>query len=232
MDRFWALYKDKLQLAVLLGLSSALSVGLVAVRVLYSGWMTYTFLVWNLILAWVPFCVALLLWSIHRKGTLSRMTFLVLAGIWLLFFPNSPYIVTDFLHLRLREPIPLWYDLLVIFTFAWNGLILGFVSLRLVQIVARRLFGTLVSWLLATGTLALSGFGIYMGRFLRWNSWDLLTNPLLLWQDVTTHIIDPLAHPRTIAVTLLFSAFLMVAYATIMMLTHVRWQQDSRIESP
>ncbi len=223
---FWSVYKDKVQLTTLLGLSSALSVALVLARIFYSGWPTYAFLVKNLILAWIPLCIALVLWAIDRKGALSKVSFIVLASMWLAFFPNAPYIITDLVHLGPRAPVPLWYDLLLIFSCAWNGLIVGFVSLRLVQSVTARFCGTVASWLLVPCALVASGFGIYLGRFLRWNSWDFLTNPALLMADIVDRVANPLAHPHTFAMTILFAAFLMVAYATILMLTEMRWQKE------
>ena len=154
-------------------------------RIWYSGYITYSFLQWNLFLAWIPLFSALGLWALQqrqRRGTGLAGALLFLC--WLAFFPNAPYIVTDFLHLTERNNVPLWYDLLLIFSFAWNGLVVGFTSLWIVQTVIAGRWGQWLSWLIVAGTLALSGFGIYLGRFLRWNSWDLLTNPRLLASDI------------------------------------------------
>ena len=197
-------------------------------RIWYSGYITYSFLQWNLFLAWIPLFSALGLWALQqrqRRGTGLAGALLFLC--WLAFFPNAPYIVTDFLHLTERNNVPLWYDLLLIFSFAWNGLVVGFTSLWIVQTVIAGRWGQWLSWLIVAGTLALSGFGIYLGRFLRWNSWDLLTNPRLLASDIIQRISDPMAHPRTVVMTLLFSSFLTLAYLTLNLLGRVRWQQPS-----
>jgi len=108
---------------------------------------------------------------------------------------------------------------MVIFSFAWNGLILGFTSLWMVQQQVQRSYGVVAGWLLAAGVLALSGFGIYLGRFLRWNSWDLLASPHALAADVLERFLNPLAYPQTLAVTILYSSFLLVAYMTVVLLT-------------
>ena len=219
----WQQLGDKALLLAVLALSSLMSVLLVAYRIYHSDHFTYVFLVWNLFLAWVPLCSALVCWLFSQYG---RRTWLLLALFltgWFLFFPNSPYIVTDLLHLAPRNNVPLWYDVMLIFSFAWNGLILGFVSLWIVQGVVEALWGRWLSWLLVMVTLAASGFGIYLGRFQRWNSWDLLIDPLGLASDVYTRLVNPFAHPRTVAVTLLFSGFLTIAYLTFALLLRVRW---------
>jgi uncharacterized membrane protein len=200
-----------------------MSVAIVAFRIYYSGHTTYIFLVWNLFLAWVPFVSALALWHFSHYGRQTLLLLLLFFVCWLVFFPNSPYIVTDFLHLAQRQNVPLWYDLLLIFSFAWNGLILGFTSLWIVQQVIAEMLGRWVSWLVVIFTLTVSGFGIYLGRFLRWNSWDILTDPYGLAADIYTRLAQPLAHPQTLAVTLLFSAFLTIAYLTIVLFSQARW---------
>jgi uncharacterized membrane protein len=224
-------HRDKLALLLVLGLSSAMSIAIVAFRIYYSGSMTYYFLIWNLFLAWVPLGCALVLWFLSQQGRRSFWLLGLFFGGWFVFFPNSPYIVTDLLHLAPRHNIPLWYDLMLIFSFAWNGLILGFTSLWIVQGVIQWMCGRWVSWALVMFTLGLSGFGIYLGRFLRWNSWDVVTNPYELAADIYVRIVNPLAHPRTLAVTLLFSGFLAVAYCTVALLTQARWTHKPPVQS-
>jgi len=221
-------YRDKLPLLVILLLSSGLSIAMLLARVWYSGSAVYTFLIWNLFLAWVPLLSALGLWGVARLRTWMALGFgLPLFFCWLVFFPNAPYIVTDFLHLTERNSAPLWYDLLMLFSFAWNGLVVGFTSLWIVQAVIAQRWGQWLSWIIVAGTLAVSGFGVYLGRFLRWNSWDILTNPYLLINDIVQHIVNPFNHPRTVVMTVLFSSFLILAYLTINLLSRAHWQQPS-----
>jgi uncharacterized membrane protein len=215
--------QDKLPLLAALSLSTLMSVMIVVFRVHYSGASTYAFLVWNLFLAWVPLCSALALWYFSHYGRRTLFLLLLFFAGWLIFFPNSPYIVTDLLHLEPRQNVPLWYDLLLIFSFAWNGLILGFTSLWIVQGVIEQMFGRATSWFVVVCTLAASGFGIYLGRFLRWNSWDVVADPHGLAADIYVRLVDPFAHPRTLAVTVLFSGFLTIAYLTFALATRARW---------
>ncbi|RIK41415.1 MAG: DUF1361 domain-containing protein [Chloroflexi bacterium] len=223
----WHNLGDMVLLVAALALSSLMSVALVAFRIYYSDSRSYIFLAWNLFLAWVPLLSALALWHFSHYGRRTLLLLGLFLGCWFLFFPNSPYIVTDFLHLTPRQNVPLWYDLLLIFSFAWNGLILGFTSLWIVQGVIDRLFGRWLSWLVVLMTLAASGFGIYLGRFLRWNSWDLLTDPRAVASDIYVRLLDPFAYPRTLAVTILFSGFLTVAYLTLTLLLRVRWGRQT-----
>jgi uncharacterized membrane protein len=134
---------------------------------------------------------------------------------WLLFFPNAPYIVTDFLHLQYRPPIPLWYDMGLIATFAWTGLFLAVYSLRSMQELVKAMAGSVVSWLFVLGIASLSGLGIYVGRFLGWNSWDLLLRPRAVLADMVIHLTHPLEYPATFGVSFMFALFLFICYLTM-----------------
>ena len=216
------LLQPRLLLLLMLALSSALSVTLSILRIWYSGSRSYIFLNWNLMLAWVPLALAFLLWHLDRKqGYRPRLLMLLVFCSWFLFFPNSPYIVSDLMHIAPRHNVPVWYDTMMIFSFAWNGLILGFVSLWIVQQLAARWFGGVFSWLFAAVVLTATGFGIYLGRFLCWNSWDVLVDPLGMARQVLTYVLNPLDYPRTIAVTLLFGGFLTIAYLTVILVPTV-----------
>ena len=202
------------RLAALLSLLllSGFAVAMVAVRVAKTGGdPTYLNLVWNLFLAWIPFVLALLVYDGFRRGA-PRLGLAVGAALWLLFFPNAPYLVTDFELLRNASAVPIWFDVVLVSAAAWAGLLLGFVSLFLIHAVARRLLGTLGAWLAVLVVLGLTSFGIYLGRIRRWNSWDLFTQPEHLLRDVWVRVEDPLAYRETFAVTVLFTCFLTVAY--------------------
>src|SRR5262245_35577229 len=116
-----------------LGAASALCVATVAYRRHHTGDPFYGFLVWNLVLAWVPFALALAAYAAARAG--ARIVTTVLGVLWLLFFPNAPYLLTDFIHLHESAATPLWYDALMLASFAWTGLLLGFGSLYLMQTI-------------------------------------------------------------------------------------------------
>lgn len=147
-------------------------------------------------------------------------------SLWLLFFPNAPYILTDLFHLRHREGAPLWFDLLLILSFAWTGLMLGYVSLVDIQQVVSRTYNKITGWLFAVAALMLSGFGIYLGRFERWNSWDVISNPKGLAKDILLPIINPLGNLRVWGISAAFAIFLIVGYFTIKQLGRITIQGD------
>ncbi|MGZ8708504.1 MAG: DUF1361 domain-containing protein [Gaiellaceae bacterium] len=192
-----------------LALLSLFSVALIVVRYLHSQEPFFGGLIWNLFLAWIPFGLSIVVYDRHRAGA-RRLSLLPFAALWLLFLPNAPYILTDFKHLVPSPNVPLWVDVVVIAAPAWTGMLLGFLSLYLVQAVVRDLAGPLVAWGAAVGALGLSSFGIYLGRVLRWNSWDLLADPRLLSQ-----LDGIVVEPRAIAMTVLLSGFLTLSYLVV-----------------
>ena len=203
--------RRRLAILASLGGLSALVVAMTAVRVVYTGNDYYTNLVWNLFLAWIPFGLAVYAYDGFRKG-LGRLQLLAAGGLWLLFFPNALYIVTDFKWLRDWAGVPIWYDILLVSAAAWCGLLLGFASLYLIQDVVRRVLGPVRAWAFAFATLGLGAFGVYLGRFERWNSWDVITRPRLIAGDLLPHIAHPQDHPKALAAMVLFTAFLAMSY--------------------
>jgi uncharacterized membrane protein len=177
----------------------------------------FGFLAWNLFLAAIPAVAA---WFFVRAAE-NRSSALVQVwwfAIWLAFLPNAPYIVTDFMHLDDRPPVPLWYDVALLASCAGTGLLLGYSSLADVQAVITRKFSAVLGWALALAALFLSAFGIYLGRFLRWNSWDALTNPLQLFSDIAARALHPLSYPQTIGVTFIYGVGLLLGYIALRVL--------------
>lgn len=197
-----------------ISLSTLLAGGLFAGRVYLSHSLTFVFLVWNLFLAWIPYLISLWAAHIHQRHPRRWLALAALAALWLAFFPNAPYIVTDFLHLGERAPVPLWYDVGMLSAFAWTGLFLAVFSLRTMQMLVTAFAGPVASWLFVIGTLGVGGLGVYIGRFLRWNSWDLLFHPRSVLADIAVRLTAPWNHPGTFGVTLMFAAFLLVCYLT------------------
>jgi len=180
-------------------------------RVIFGQSLAYAHMVWNLFLAWVPYICSLYI-SWRSQRTQRQWRLVVPALMWLSFLPNAPYLVTEYIHLLEIPSFALWYDIVMLTTFAWVGCVLAVASLRMMHEVAQSMFGLVRGWLLVLSVIALSGLGVYLGRFLRWNSWDLLLNPHHVVGDVALRLADPLAYPGAWGVTLMFSALLLVCY--------------------
>lgn len=189
-----------------LGLACAFSLAALLTRFWWSGRAEFFFLVWNLFLALVPVGLAAL-------RCRSRAAEAVRFSAWLLFFPNAPYLITDLLHLHPRAGVPLWFDVGLLSAFAWAGLLAACSSLKSMHARVRAWRGRFAGWTFVGGVAFLSGFGIWLGRFLRLNSWDAFTEPSELFRVA----LQPLLHPRTNlrawGVTLLFGGLLFVVYA-------------------
>lgn len=204
-----------------LGVASLFCLGLEGFRELYFDARGYRFLLWNLVLAWVPLALALGIYDRYRRGTsLARLSpWLVL---WLLFLPNAPYIVTDFIHLSPNARPPLWFDGLLFSGFAWTGLLLGFASIYLLHAVARHRYGAQAAWYGVIGLFALVSVGVGLGRFLRWNSWGVIVRPGRHAEQLLKHLTDPGAVARGLALTLLLTFLLSAAYFTFYTLVGIR----------
>jgi uncharacterized membrane protein len=211
----------------LLGAASLVCVALIAARAFYSQTAHYGFLVWNLVLAWVPLVFAGLAYVVAARRRALRWVVIALSAlVWLLFFPNAPYILTDFLHLgSMGDIVPGWYDVLMLFWFSWTGLMLGVVSLYLVHDIVTRAFGAVAGWVFVVAVAALGSVGIYLGRFLRWNSWDLVRRPGPLASDLYGRVTDPGSQPRLVGFTLLFALLFLFVYVAVYIFAKFTHQQ-------
>ena len=202
--------------------ASGVSVALVIARVLWTGNLRYGFLAWNLFLAWLPLVFALFAYEKFQAQATRSWHFGALATGWLLFFPNAPYIFTDLIHLTTRYYAHFWVDLMVILPCALTGLVVGFISLYVMHLIVTRVAGQMAGWGFIAGVAGLSSFGVYLGRFLRFNTWDVLVQPVKLYQGVGTWAANPLSNATSYAFPVLFAAFLFIAYVMLYGLTHLR----------
>jgi len=192
-------------------LLSGFAIALILFRVIETRSSRYEFLLWNLFLAWLPLIFAWALFRRTPKGLNWSWLNFILFALWLLFLPNAFYLVSDYIHLGETGEIGLMYDLVLIGTYAWCGFVLGYTSLYLIHKRTIQRFGQKAHWL-PIACLMLSGFAIYLGRYLRWNSWDIITNPFGILFDVSNSIINPINHSLTFSATLLFFSFLAAIY--------------------
>ena len=195
----------------MLMLSISFTMALLAIRIWRTAELTYIFYTWNLFLAIIPFLLSRRLESQARLGFASM---LLIAG-WLLFFPNAPYIITDLFHYKERPPIPKWFDLLLVTSAAWNGLLLGIASLMQVENFLAKHIKAVWVRVAVFSSMVLCGYGIYIGRFLRFNSWNIVTKPSILVHASAQHIMQPQEHLKTWGFTFLFALMFGLIYFTL-----------------
>jgi uncharacterized membrane protein len=187
---------------------------LLTFRLQVTGTKMYIFLYWNLFLAFIPWAMS----SLVMMNPILRERKFVLWGllaVWMLFFPNSPYILTDLFHLRTKSAMPVWFDLGLVLSFAWTGLVYGFVSLSDIEHLLSKKFSRAVTSSVIVVLLFISSFGIYLGRYLRWNSWDIIHKPAELFMDIAVRFTDPFSHPRTWGMTILMGVLLNAMFWSI-----------------
>lgn len=201
---------QRLEFTSLLMASCFLSFGLIVLRVMATKQLHFIFLIWNLFLAFIPFFIAN--WLYLFKDRFNKITVIPVMAMWLLFFPNAPYILTDLIHLYPDKSFGYWYNLLIVVSCAWNALVMGLLSLYDVQNVLMEKFGKATAWIVTVSSVFLGAFGIYIGRILRWNSWDVFFDTKCLMYDISERVINPSAHGRTIGITLFYGIFLLVVY--------------------
>jgi uncharacterized membrane protein len=207
-------------------LSTALCSVLVLARIIAAdtfrdGLMKHAFLIWNLFLAWLPLIFALLACEEWKGGTKRNWRFIGFAAGWLLFAPNAPYIFTDLVHISVMFTKHYWVDLAMILACALTGLMLWFVSLYLMQAIVAKKFGGATGWGFVAAMAGLSSLGIYLGRFARFNSWDIVTKPTEVYQGVSSWVTSAMSNQPNMAFAISFAGFLFIAYLMLYALTHL-----------
>jgi uncharacterized membrane protein len=213
-------YRYRIAIFFLLGGASVLSVALFHFRSFWYEEDGFGFLTWNLFLAWIPLIMAYAAWvlSLGRKWLYIVIPFI--AFVWLIFLPNAPYIITDFKHLAdPRADVPIWFDVMMLMWFSWTGLLLGVVSLYLMQDIVHREFGRWISWIMVFIVSMLSSVGVYIGRFIRWNSWDVFADPAGIAREFIQGSQDPSL--RSIGFIIIFAGFFLFVYLTLYAFGHL-----------
>ncbi len=218
-------HRYKLTIFIILAASSVSSIVLVGARVAYSDTDRYTHMIWNLFLAWIPFVMAYLAYAFSWRRALLYLIVPLFAILWLAFFPNAPYLITDFQHLSEGfGEAPVWFDVILLIWFSWTGLLLGAVSLYLMQEIVKKEFGKLIGWLLVFSVSIMSSVGVYLGRFERWNSWDLLDDHFAIVRDIW-HVLRNM-NKSAIGFTALFTIFFLFVYLTLYAFGHLLQEQN------
>ncbi len=216
------LYFNKTEIEKLLLLSCFFSVALCAIRVVYTGELLFISLCWNLCLAFVPYAITKWL-TVKVDWIEHNLKFVAVFIVWLLFIPNAFYIITDLFHLQQNVGVPLWFDLALILSFAWNGLLFGILSTRQMEKIVTVKFGWMKEWLFIYPMMLLNAFGIYLGRYLRYNSWDVVSNPFQLLGDIVYLLIHPLRNTTDWGMIVCYAALMTLMYLMLKKISRSVW---------
>jgi uncharacterized membrane protein len=208
--RFYSTRSNEEQVLLL---SSIFSMALLIFRLLYTGSLLFVFLSWNLFLAFVPYLISKHLANAGGKWQWWQQVLLGL--VWLLFIPNSFYLITDLFHLDKNEIVPLWYDLALLLSFAWSGILFGILSVRQMEKLFESFFRKKSEFLFLAPLMLLNGFGVYVGRYLRFNSWDVITDPFMLIRDIIYLFIHPIRSRFDWSMIICYTILLMLIYYTL-----------------
>jgi uncharacterized membrane protein len=197
----------------------------------YTDSTRHTGLIWNLFLAWIPFILSYFAHALSWKRMWVYLVIPIIAFLWLLFFPNAPYMLTDLQDLARGTgyEAPLWYDVIIVVWCSWTGTLLGVISLYLMQDIIARTFNRWVGWVFVFVISGLSSFGIYIGRFVRLNSWDILQSPGETAMEILGIVIDP--SRRLAAFTLAYTFFFLFIFLLLYSFSHMLQEQVTRANS-
>ncbi|MEO6453554.1 MAG: DUF1361 domain-containing protein [Ginsengibacter sp.] len=191
--------------------SVSFTIILIIIRFIYTGRIIYTFYPWNIFLAIIPLLASTRLLNQNKPG-IKALLYLM---IWLLFFPNGPYLVTDLFHFTTRPGCPVWFDLILVSSGSWNGIIMGTLSLMQVEKFLKRHFENKWVHVSLLFFITLCGYGVYLGRFLRFNSWDIITNPIGLASYIKGSLVHPHQNISVWAFTIIFSLLFGIIFFSI-----------------
>ena len=209
--------KDSDQVLIL---SCFFSIFLMGFRIFYTGEPLFLFLVWNLFLALIPYFISRRI--IKKANSNKRFFFWAGTIVWLLFLPNSFYILTDLFHLDMNETVPLWFDLALLLSFAWSGLLAGTLSIRHMERYFEVNYGPASDLFFLYPVMFLNALGIYIGRYLRFNSWDVLTDPFQLVKEIVYLFIHPLRNRFDWSMILCYSVLMTIIYLSIKKLSKTK----------
>lgn len=214
------------QFILALVLSSLVSIGLYFYGAWRNGSLQYGYLTWNLFLAWIPLLFAVRLMTVLRYKLWSSWEAMMLTTFWLIFLPNSFYMISDFIHLQFVKRVDVVYDAIMLTAFIFTGVILGFSSLYLINLQLKRRISAMATAVLIAMTLLICSFAMYVGRDLRWNSWDVFANPGGLLFDFSDRLFHPAAYPQMFITV--FGFFILISTMYIVLQSGIRFLDSSK----
>jgi len=194
------------------GLLTLLCLVLLVYRAINTHTLRYFFVPENLILAWAGLYFGWLLAEWLKTHPWKSWSSIGLSALWLFFLPNTWYLVTDFIHVYPTGEISELYDIVLMMSVTLVGIILGYTSLYLLHHEFKKRLTPARTFLVIEAVILLSSYAIYLGRVLRWNSWDVVSNPGGLIINVSSSVLDPLGQPHAFSLAGLFFVVLSVTY--------------------
>jgi uncharacterized membrane protein len=187
---------------------------LLCARLAATGLLTYVFLLWNLFLAFIPYIISY--WLCNNIHVIkNKLKLIGIIGAWLLFVPNSFYLITDLFHLARNHSAPKWFDLLLLLSFALNGIFFGVLSMQKMEAVLHKVSGKRFSLFIIFVVMCLNSYGIYLGRFLRYNSWDIVAQPFSLFGEMLEMLLHPFNNKMEWGMIFCYAVFMTLLYITI-----------------
>jgi uncharacterized membrane protein len=194
----------------IIGLTLALALGLFVIRSLIFGEWFFPSILWNIFLAFIPWAI-----STTISGSGYRIIRWIKGALWLLFLPNAFYIATDLIHLRESTPQTYWIDLILLLSFTSSAFLMGFYSFNNIERMFTRRAHTSVKSLVRVVLFLACSYGLYLGRVLRWNSWDLILHPRAVIESIFQNLISMQASSLSFTISLSFFLFLFLIYHLI-----------------
>ena len=196
----------------MLMLLAAFCISLLIVRATLTQSLFFFFLIWNLFLAYLPLGITSILTN-KVEWIEKKLYFYPLSLCWLLVLPNAPYIITDFVHLQRELDVPVWFDVLLLISFTVTGLLFGLASMRHMFYILAAQYGGTISKVVILVVCLLSAYGIYLGRYLRYNSWDILHRPLNLFNAIIESLINPAYYKASLGITIGFGTLFYLLFS-------------------
>lgn len=190
----------------------ALAFILNVLRVILFGKLSFVYLLLNISLAFIPFLISSILLNYSTANKLNKTIFIIGGIFWLIFLPNAPYIVTDLIHIGVVRSVPVLYDSILLFTSAWVGLLLGMNSVYHMEKIFLSMYSKKITSIIIAVVLLIASFGMYLGRFFRFNSWDIFITPLSFFDKLLKTLYSSTYHTDALIYILLFFSFLYVSY--------------------
>ena len=200
--------------------SCVFSLSLLLIKIIITRHLSYGFLAWNLFLAFVPYFISGWL-SAHQQILKNKAKLALWIFIWMIFMPNSFYIVTDLFHLNNIDDKHSWFDLTLILSFSWNGILFGILSIQKMEAILRKRMGKSITFLAICAVMWLNAFGIYIGRYLRFNSWDIFINPFSLLSEISNLVFNPYDYKYAWVMSGCFAIFIVIIYYTMKKLSEI-----------